>query len=68
MARTIKLIAPQVVKPYFKTNKNDAADADTLCEGVGRHNMRFVPVKNVKQQAVLAPHQVVRDFVKARTA
>ena len=53
MGHTVRLMAPQFVKPYVKTNKNYAADAETICEAVGRPNMRFVPVKNVEQQAVL---------------
>jgi transposase len=64
----VRLMAPQFVKPYVKTNKNDAADAEAICEAVGRPNMRFVPVKNVEQQAVLALHRVRQGFVKARTA
>jgi len=65
---TVKLIAPQFVKPYVKTNKNDAADAEAICEAVARPNMRFVPIKNVEQQAVLSLHRVRQGFVKARTA
>ena len=68
MCHTVKLMAPQFVKPYVKTNKNDAADAEAICEAVGRPNMRFVPIKNVEQQAVLALHRVRQGFVKARTA
>lgn len=68
MGHTVRLMAPQFVKPYVKTNKNDAADAEAICEAVGRRNMRFVPVKNVEQQAVLALHRVRQGFVKARTA
>lgn len=64
----VRLMAPQFVKPYVKTNKNDAADAEAICEAVARPNMRFVPVKNVEQQAVLALHRVREGFVKARTA
>jgi transposase len=48
---TVRLMAPQFVKPYLKTNKNDAADAEAICEAVGRLNMRFVPIKSVEQQA-----------------
>ncbi len=65
---TVKLMAPQYVKPYVKTNKNDAADAEGICEAVSRPNMRFVPIKNVEQQSVLALHRVRQSFVKARTA
>jgi transposase len=61
-------MAPQFVKPYVKTNKNDVADAEAICEAVARPNMRFVPVKSVEQQAVLALHRVRQGFVKARTA
>ena len=50
---TVKLMAPQFVKPYVKTNKNDAADAEAICEAVARPNMRFVALKNIDQQAVL---------------
>ena len=65
---TVKLMAPQFVKPYVKTNKNDTADAEAICEAVGRPNMRFVPMKNVEQQAVLSLHRARQGFVKARTA
>ena len=65
---TVKLMAPQFVKPYVKTNKNDAGDAEAICEAVGRPNMRFVPVKNVEQQAVLSLHRARQGFVKTRTA
>ena len=68
MGHTVKLMAPQFVKPYVKTNKHDAADAEAICEAVRRPNMRFVPVKNVEQQAVLALHRVRQGWVKARTA
>jgi transposase len=65
---TVRLMAPQFVKPYVKTNKNDAADAEAICEAVTRPTMRFVPIKNVEQQAVLALHRVRQGLVKARTA
>jgi transposase len=64
----VRLMAPQFVKPYVKTNKNDAADAEAICEAVARPNMRFVPVKNAEQQAVIALHRVRQSFIKARTA
>jgi transposase len=47
----------EVVKPYVKTDKNDAADAGAICEAVGRPNMWFVPIKNTEQQAVLGLHR-----------
>lgn len=68
LGHTVKLMAPQFVKPYVKSNKNDVADAEAICEAVSRPTMRFVPVKNVEQQAVLALHRVRQGFVKARTA
>ena len=61
-------MAPQFVKPYVKTNKNDARDAEAICEAVSRPNMRFVPVKSVEQQTVLAVHRARQGFVAARTA
>src|SRR5258706_2934584 len=64
----VRLMAPQFVKPYVKTNKNDAADAEAICEAVARPNMRFVPIKNAEQQAVLSLHRVRQGFVGARTA
>jgi transposase len=65
---TVRLIAAQFVKPYVKSNKNDVADAAAICEAVSRPHMRFVPVKSVEQQAVLAVHRARQGFVKARTA
>lgn len=65
---TVKLMAPQFVKPYVKTNKNDMADAEAICEAVGRSNMRFVALKTVEQQAILSVHRARQGFVKARTA
>lgn len=55
----VKLIAPQFVAPYRKSGKagkNDRNDAEAICEAVGRPAMRFVPVKDVEQQAVLMVH------------
>jgi transposase len=52
MGHTVQSMAPQFVKPYDKTKKNDAADAEAICEVVGRPNMRFVPIKNIEQQTV----------------
>jgi transposase len=65
---TVRLMAPQFVKPYVKTNKHDAADAEAICEAVTRPSMRFVPVKDTEQQSVLALHRVRQGFIKARTA
>ena len=63
----VKLMAPQFVKPYVKTNKNDVADAEAICEAVSRPNMRFVPIKTAEQQSVLSLHRARQGFVKART-
>jgi len=68
LGHTVKLMAPQFVKPYVKTNKNDLADAEAICEAVSRPTMRFVPVKNGEQQAVLSLHRARQGFVRARTA
>jgi len=68
LGHTVKLMAPQFVKPYVKTNKNDARDAEAICEAVSRANMRFVPVKSVEQQTVLAVHRARQGFVVERTA
>ncbi|MGN7875678.1 IS110 family transposase [Roseateles sp. 22389] len=68
LGHTVRLMAPQFVKPYVKSNKNDAADAEAICEAVSRPSMRFVPIKNVEQQSVLSLHRVRQGFVKARTA
>lgn len=68
LGHTVKLMAPQFVKPYVKTNKNDRVDAEAICEAVGRPSMRFVPVKSAEAQAVLAVHRARQGLVKARTA
>jgi transposase len=68
VGHTVRLMAPQFVKPYVKTNKSDRNDAEAICEAVARPNMRFVPAKTDEQQAVLALHRARQGFVKARTA
>ena len=65
---TVRLMAPQFVKAYVKTNKSDRNDAEAICEAVGRPNMRFVAVKTAPMQAVLALHRARHGFVRARTA
>lgn len=64
----VKLMPPQYVKPYVKTNKTDAADAEAICEAVTRPNMRFVQVKTVDQQAVLALHSERGIILRERIA
>ena len=68
LGHQVKLMAPQFVKPYVKANKNDAADAEAICEAVTRPSMRFVGVKSVEQQTVLATHRVRSLLVAERTA
>lgn len=68
LGHTVKLMAPQFVKPYVKANKHDAADAAAICEAVSRPSMRFVPVKAQEQQALLALPRARQSFVTARTA
>lgn len=53
LGHQVKLMAPQLVKPYVKRNKNDGRDAEGLCEAMSRPTMRFVPVKTPEQQAAL---------------
>jgi transposase len=64
----VRLMAPKFVAPYRKSGKNDDNDAEAICEAVGRPSMRFVPVKTLEQQAVLAQHRVRQGFVEERTA
>ena len=64
----VKLIPPQYVKPYVKRNKNDANDAEAICEAVSRPTMSFVPVKTLEQQDIQSLHRVRCERVKQRTA
>lgn len=68
LGHTVRLMAPQFVRPYRKSHKTDAHDAEAICEAVSRPNMRFVPIKSVQQQAVLSLHRARAGFVNARTA
>ena len=65
---TVRLMAPKFVAPYRKSDKNDGNDAEAICEAVSRPSMRFVPVKSLEQQALLALHRVRQGFVVERTA
>ena len=58
LGHTVRLIAPQFVKPYVKSQKNDANDAEAICEAVSRPSMRFVPAKRVEQQDLQCLHRV----------
>ena len=68
LGHEVRLIPPQYVKPYVKRNKTDAADAEAICEAVGRPNMRFVPIKTREQQSILVLHRVRALLVRQRTA
>jgi transposase len=62
------MIAPQFVKPYVKSNKNDAVDAEAICEAVQRPSMRFVPEKSIEQQDMQSLHRIRSQIVARRTA
>jgi transposase len=64
----VRLIAPQFVKAYVKSPKNDARDAEAICEAMTRPTMRFVPIKRVEQQDLQALHRIRERLIKARTA
>jgi transposase len=65
---TVKLRAPQFVKPYVKSNKYDLAEAEAIGEAVTRPTMRFVPIKAIAQQDLQSLHRVRERLIKARTA
>jgi transposase len=64
----VRMVAPQFVKPYVKSNKNDANDAEAICEAMSRPHMRFVSVKTVEQQDIQAVHRIRAELTKQRTA
>ncbi len=64
----VKLLAPQFVKPYVKSNKTDRNDAEAICEAMSRPTMRFVAVKSVEQLDLQAIHRVRSQLVEQRTA
>src|SRR3954464_12672585 len=68
LGHEVRLMPPQYVRPYVKTNKHDAADAEACCEAVRRPGMRFVPMKGEEQQALLMLHRVREQLLKQRTA
>ena len=67
LGHTVRLMAPQYVKPYVKRQKNDRADAEAICEAVQRPSMRFVAVKSEEQQSTLAIHRVRETLVAQKT-
>src|SRR5213594_4894965 len=68
LGHTVRLMPPAYVKPYVKRQKNDAADAEAICEAVQRPTMRFVAVKSAEQQGVLMLHRARELLVGQRTA
>ena len=62
LGHDVRLMSPNFVKPYVKSQKNDAADAEAICEAVQRPNMRFVAIKSREQQAIIALH-TARDLL-----
>ncbi len=67
LGHEVRLMPPRYVKPYVKRNKNDAADAEAICEAVTRPTMRFVAVKSAEQQSVLMLHRTRELLVRQRT-
>ena len=68
LGHDVRLMPPAYVKPYVKRQKNDATNAEAICEAVQRPNMRFVPIKTSEQQAGLMLHRTRHLFVRQRTA
>src|SRR5262249_6088688 len=62
---TVKLIAPQFVKPYVKSNKNDANDAEAICDAISRPNMRFVAVKTIPEFSLSYVQREPHDYYHA---
>jgi transposase len=67
LGHDVRLMPPAYVKPYVKRGKNDAADAEAICEAVTRQTMRFVPIKSREQQATLSLHRVRSLLIRQRT-
>jgi transposase len=68
LGHTVRLMPPAYVKPYVKRQKNDAADAEAICEAVTRANMRFVATKTPEQQSCLMLHRTRHLFIRQQTA
>ncbi len=68
LGHTVKLMPPAYVKPYVKRHKNDAADAEAICEAVTRANMRFVATKTPEQQSCLSLHRTRHLFIRQQTS
>jgi len=68
LGHTVCLIAPQFVRPYVRSNKTDAADAEAIGKAIQRPHMRFVAIKTQEQQTMLSLHRARAGLVKSRTA
>jgi len=68
LGHTVRLMPPAYVKPYVKRQKNDATDAEAICEAVTRPNMRFVPTKSLEQQSGLVLHRTRHLFMRQQTS
>ena len=68
LGHDVRLMPPQFVKPYVKSQKNDAADAEAICEAVQRPTMRFVPIKSAEQQAALLLHRARDLLIRQRSS
>ena len=68
LGHTVRLMPAAYVKPYVKRQKNDAADAEAICEAVTRANMRFVATKTLEQQSCLMLHRTRHLFIRQQTA
>jgi transposase len=68
LGHAVRLMPPAYVKPYVKRQKNDATDAEAICEAVGRPNMRFVATKTPEQQSCLMLHRTRHLFIRQQTA
>src|SRR5271170_2581005 len=68
LGHTVRLMPPAYVKPYVKRHKNDATDAEAICEAVTRPNMRFVPTKTEEQQSCLTLHRTRHLFIRQQTS
>ena len=68
LGHKVRLMSPAYVKPYVKRQKNDATDAEAICEAVGRPNMRFVETKTAEQQGCLTLHRTRHLFIRQQTS
>jgi transposase len=67
LGHKVKLISPQFVKPYVKSNKNDRNDSEAICEATSRPNMRFVSPKDIEQKDIQSLHRIRSRLIQERT-